>query len=228
MCLIKAMGKTEQQYDVRDSNKPGNRLLVVLRQQGLLFKRIPLTLMMFIVTLVAGIATQTFARDAWPSLMEHFGWSLIALKQGRLYALWVGLIFSSTPGHFYSILAIGLLGVGALEYRYGTKWAAIGFLLIGPVSSILTTLILWSFDLFGVAWVKQSLYTPDMGSSSAALVCWGIFIGKGHGRWNRLLLWGTIIVLVLYLVFFPAVWDIDHIIAFLLGLFVGLIRIFKG
>ncbi len=44
MVPMKAMGKTEQQYDVKSSTEPGNRLLVILKQPGLLFKCIPLTL----------------------------------------------------------------------------------------------------------------------------------------------------------------------------------------
>jgi hypothetical protein len=44
MVPMKAMGKTEQQYDIKCNNEPGNRLLVILKQPGLLFKCIPLTL----------------------------------------------------------------------------------------------------------------------------------------------------------------------------------------
>lgn len=187
-----------------------------------ILRRIPLTLALFSIILIAGIVTQTITGDAWQSLMQRFGWSLPALKAGKLYAPWAGLIFGSRPGHYQSILAIGLLGVGLLEYHRGTKWAAVGFLLLGPVSSIITTLLLWPLDILGLSWVRSSLYTPDMGSSGASLVCWGLFVGGGHGWWQKLLLWGTILLLVLLLIFLPAVWEIDHMIAFLFGLLVSL------
>jgi hypothetical protein len=94
-------------------------------------RRIPLTLVLLTLILASGIATQTFARNDFQWLMDRFGWSLTALEHGKVWVLWVGLLFGSKPGHFITILGVGLLGVGALEYHRGTRWAAFGFLKIG-------------------------------------------------------------------------------------------------
>lgn len=196
---------------------------VLLRHPGMLWRSVPLTLAILAVILVAGLSTQTFARGFFPTLMHDFGWSLPALKAGRLYDLWFGLPFGSTPGHFYSVIGIGWFGVGALEYRRGTRWAAIGFLVIGPLASLVTTLLLWPIDELGIKAVHSFLYTPDMGSSSASLVCWGLLLGGEKGRLKQALLWGTILVSVLLLVILQVVWSVDHLVAFLIGLGVSLL-----
>jgi hypothetical protein len=193
-----------------------HRALSVLR-------RTPLTIVIFTSILIAGIATQTFARNIWPTLMQMFGWYLPALKAGKLYAPWVGLLFGSRPGHFETILGIGVLGIGALEYRQGTKWAAIGFLLLGPIITVVDTLLLWPLDTLGIAWVRPYLYQPDMGSSAASIVCWGLFLGLEGRWWKKLLVAGTIFTLAFFWIFIHEAWNLDHTTGFLMGLVIGII-----
>ena len=176
---------------------------------------------MFGAVHIAGIITGTVAKDSWPSLMQNFGFSLPALREGHLYDLWVGLLFASRPGVHVTMLGMLLLGVGTLEYRRGTKSALVGFLLLGPVASIITMLILWPFDVFGIAGVKPYLYPPDMGSSSASMVCWGLFLGAETGLWRNLMLGATILTLALLMAFSTQAFGADHMVAFLFGLLVS-------
>lgn len=187
---------------------------------SMLWRRIPLTIVLLVIIFIVGMWTGTVARDTWPSLMQRFGWNLPALQQGRFYAPWVGLLFASLPGEHYTMLGMLALGVGTLEYQSGTKVAAAGFLLLGPFSSILTMLVLWPLDILRVVWVRQYLYPPDMGSSAASMVCWGLFLTAATGKWRLLFMTGTFLVL-LALLFLPQVYGADHMIAFILGVGVG-------
>jgi len=186
-------------------------------------RRIPFTLIMSGLIMAAGLSTQTFLRTSWPKIMEMFGWFLPALKAGEFYAPWVGLLFGSVPGHWQAIFEMVVVGVGILEFRHGIKWALIGFLLLGPLVGILSVFVMWPLSTTGSSWVNHYLYTPDMGGSAASLVCWGLFVGAERGRWQLLLLWGTVLVMSISWIILPEGWQVDHTLGFLIGLLVSAI-----
>jgi hypothetical protein len=199
--------------------------LFYLKHPCTFIKRIPFTMTFIVVVFIVGIIFQTVARNEFPVIMQKFGWDLVALKAGHLYDLWVGLFFSSQVGHFYSLLGIGVVGVGALEFVKGSKWTALAFLVIGPISSVITTLVFWALMNIGFSDFETYLATPDMGASVSSFVCWGIFITLLKGRWRWILLFGTALALILFQIFYQAIWNIDHSIAYLIGLASGLIMI---
>jgi hypothetical protein len=180
--------------------------------------RVRLTLVMFVVILVVGFIAEGI--DYWPTIVQRYGWDLVTLQQGRIYAAWVGLFFSSVAGDFYGILILLLLTAGVLEYRRGTRLAAFGFLIIGPLASIITLLLLWPIGNAGIEYVHVALYTPDVGSSTACLVCLGIFLMGEKGRWRNIVLFGTLVVLAA-LFFHNSVYNIDHLAGFLIGIGTG-------
>lgn len=146
-----------------------------VRRIGLKFlHRVPFTATLFLFIAVAGLVTGTVAKDAWSDLMQRFGWNLYALQHLELYRPWVALLFASFSGEHPTMLAMLALGVGTLEYHWGTGVAALGFLVLGPLTSILSVLARWPLYSAGVTRLGPFLLEPDMGSSSASLVCWGM------------------------------------------------------
>lgn len=182
-----------------------------------LVRRIRLTVALFLAILIAGALTATLARGSWPAIMDRFGWDLNALRHGRLYALWAGLLFASTPGEHVSLLGILLLGLGTMEYRRGTRTAAAAFFLLGPLASILCILLLWPLDVLGVSWVRDFLFTPDMGSSSSSLLCWGVFLAGERGRLRDAFFAGTLLTLVVLMALGSQAFLVDHLVAFIFG-----------
>jgi hypothetical protein len=188
------------------------------------FNRLPLTLALFCIILVIGVVTQTIGRDYWPVLVRRGGWDLITLQHGRIYTAWVGLFFSVLPGDFYGILLLLLLMVGPLEYRRGTGLAAFSFFVVGPLASIITLLVLWPFSLAGIQYVRVALYSPDMGASTACLVCLGNFLIREKGLWRNIFLYGVLAVLG-GLFYRNSVYNIDHLFGYLIGLGTGAIMV---
>lgn len=182
--------------------------------------RLPLTLSLFSLILVIGVVTETIGREYWPVFVRRGGWDLITLQHGRIYTAWVGLFFSALPGDFYGILLLLLLMVGPLEYRRGTRLAAFCFFVVGPLASIITLLVLWPISATGIDYVHVALYTPDMGASTACLVCLGIFLIGERGRWRNVLLFGALAVLGA-LFYRNSVYNIDHLSGYLVGLGAG-------
>ncbi len=191
------------------------RLIAILR-------RIPLTLALFLATLTIGIIIELQGYSNWPTSVQHFGWELTTIQEGRIYAAWVGLFFSAVPWDFYGSLLLLLITVGFLEYRRGTPITALGFLLVGPLASIITLMILWPISNAGIAYVRVALYNPDMRSSTACLVCLGILLIEEKGLWRNILL--IIILITLGALFYQnRVYNFDHLIGFLVGIITGAI-----
>lgn len=202
-------------------------LFTLRRRVGGIARRAPLTLSLFAVIFFTGIIMGTIRRDAFPHVMATFGWDLPALQAGHFYDLWVGILFASKAGSLLSMPGMLLLGVGSLEYTKGSKIAAIGFFLLGPLSSTLSLLLIWPLNHFKFAWVDNFLYVPDMGSSSYSMVCWGLALSNLRALWRNSLTLITFWILVIPLFYTPKPYVADHIVALFLGLSVGLVFIMR-
>ncbi len=99
----------------------------------------------------------------------------------------------------------------------------IGFFTLGVIASFFSILILWPFDRFNISWVEKFLYTPDMGSSSASLVCWGLATSGTRGLWRGIFIVGTFISLLLLFLIQREAYSVDHLVAFTLGLLTGIV-----
>jgi cell division protein FtsW (lipid II flippase) len=187
-----------------------------------LLNRTRITTATFIIILVLGIITESGEQYWGPLLNRTVGWDLASIQSGKLYAAWLGLFFSVEPLDFYGLLLILVLTMGVLEYHRGTRTAAFGFFIIGPVASIITYLVLWPISAGGVEYVRLALYTPDMGSSTACLVCLGIFLTGKHVRWRKTLM--AVVFAVLAAAFFKnMVYNFDHLGGFIIGIVTGII-----
>ncbi len=183
--------------------------------------RIPVTLIIFAALLIVGTFVENRVGDlAWAGIVQKYGWDLSTLQQGRIYAAWLGLFFSAEVEDFLGILLLLLLTVGALEYRAGPPLAVFAFFVVGPVASIITLLVLWPAGHVGIELIRVSLYTPDVGASTACLACLGIFFMLEKGRWRNILLYGVLAALV-GLLFQHQVYSIDHLSGYLNGIWTG-------
>ena len=181
-----------------------------------------LTLAIGIFMLVFTIVSQilTHGQGFWPFLVNRWGWDLTTVQQGRIYFAWTGLFFATAPINFYGVLILLLTVMGALEYRHGTRLAALGFFIIGPIASIVTLMLLWPISNAGVTYVRVALYTPDMGASTACLVGLGILLMNEKGRWRNILLFGILVILVGF-VFQNTAYNIDHLDGYIIGIATG-------
>jgi len=188
--------------------------------------RVRLTISLFVLMLIFAVVTQSLGHGYWPFLVHRNGWDLTTIEQGRIYFAWTGLFFATAPLSFYGVLLLLILSVGALEYRRGTQVAALGFLLVGPIASILTLMLLWPISNAGVTYVRVALYTPDMGASTACFVCLGMLLVQERGRWRNVLLFGILAVLAGF-VFQNTPYNIDHLNGYLVGLATGAILLLR-
>jgi hypothetical protein len=169
-----------------------------------------------------GVITESAERYFGPLINQNFGWDLATLQNGKFYAAWAGLFFSVEPLDLYVLLILIVLSMGVLEYRRGTRLAAFGFFIIGPIASMITYLVLWPISNSGIGYVHMALYTPDMGSSTACLVCLGIFLTGQNVRWRKILILFVFSVLIGSF-YHNMVYNFDHLSGFIVGLLTGTI-----
>jgi hypothetical protein len=190
------------------------------RKIAFVLGRVRLTLAIFTIVLIVGIVVAAHGQGYWPVIVQRYGWDLITLQHGHIYAAWVGLLFSASLRDLVGILLLLLSTMGVLEYRRGTLLAAFGFLIIGPLASIITLMVLWPLGDIGIEYVQAPLLTPDVGSSTACLVCLGMFLIGEKGLWRNILLFG-ILALLGGLLFQESVYNIDHLSGYLIGMGTG-------
>ncbi len=182
--------------------------------------RLRFTLCIFGVIALIGIALEILGQANWAAQVQAFSWDLTTIQHGRIYAAWTGLFFSASPLDFYGMLVVLLLTVGALEYRRGPQVAMVGFFVLGPLASLITLLALWPLSNLGIEYVRVALFTPDLGSSTACFVCAGLFLAGEKGRWRNILLLAILAALIA-LFYQNAVYKIDHLDGYLIGLGAG-------
>ncbi len=188
--------------------------LRIIRVSG----RLRFTLAILIITTLVGIFLNLHGN--WSAEVQRFAWDLNALRSWHVWAAWQGLFAQEQPLDFYGMLLVLLLTVGVLEYRKGLRLAFLGFLVIGPLASILTLLLLWPLSAAGLAYVRTALFTPDSGASTACLVCLGILLTNERGRWRFIAL-ALILGLLAGMFYRNQVYNFDHLNGFLIGIACG-------
>jgi hypothetical protein len=184
-------------------------------------RRTRLTQIILALIMAAGIYIEVHGDPDWPTLVQKFGWDLTTVQQGRIYAAWVGLLFSNVLNDFVGILVLVIVTVGILEYRRGSWIAALGFLIIGPLASVVSLLLLWPLSNAGVGYVRVALFTPDLGASTACLVCLGILLVGLKGRTRTILILAALAILAA-LFYKNERYNIDHLWGYLAGLGTGI------
>lgn len=187
----------------------------------LFWQRLPLTAGLVLVTIVAGAVSGALGADFHHSVEAAAGWDLAALRNWELYRLWAGLPFGSLPGIRPTMVLLLALGPGVLEWRRGTRTAAVTFFLLGPAVSLITTLSLWPAYARGVGAIGRFLLTPDLGSSTASLACWGVAVGSVDGAGSPWLAALTVAVLGALWIVRPAPYVVDHFAAFIVAFGLG-------
>jgi peptidoglycan/LPS O-acetylase OafA/YrhL len=186
----------------------------------LALKRTPLTILVFIITLLLGLLTEANEQYFGPLFLNRFGWDITTLQAGHYYAPWLSLFTSVEQMDFYFILLLLVLTVGVLEYRRGTRLAAFGFFLIGPLASVMTSEVLWAVHNAGTPYVNIALFTPDMGSSTSCLACLGILLTGENIYCRKTLIFGVLVLLVAAF-HQKLIYNFDHLDGYLAGLETG-------
>lgn len=181
-------------------------------------RRLRVTLTLGALLSVAAFLETTVLRRVYPVLKANLGWGFDALRHGRLYAAWTSELFPPRPSWTWIVPWLLLLGVGVLEWRRGSRAAALGYLVLGPLASIAGIVAAWF--LVRAHLLPALALVPDLGYSSAAVACWCAAIRSFRPRWQVGLGLATLPFIVVPILLRHE-WAFDHAVNALVGFAAG-------
>jgi lysylphosphatidylglycerol synthetase-like protein (DUF2156 family) len=182
--------------------------------------RIPATLTMMAIILVAGVIWQglwvPFEEDP---LFDVMAYGLPAFEAGRWYTPITGTFFVAQPFAYIFTLA-GFVGMAYLEWRRGSL-VALAYYWVGQLFAIFATaLVLWLLAMTPWVWAQTEATLLDVGASGGTMACLAAAAGLLADPW-RVRLWLVLLGYVfITMLFWGGLADVEHLFAVLLILFV--------
>ncbi|MBQ9917619.1 MAG: DUF2156 domain-containing protein [Microbacterium sp.] len=176
-------------------------------------RRVPVTAALALVLLVVGAASAAlWTPFAASSLHETVAYGLPALEAGRWWTPVTGTFFLSVPW-LYAPVIVGLIGMGFLEFRRGSRVAAFYFV-GGQLGAVLgASLVLWLAALLPWPWAQEQAGALDVGPSPGVVACLAAAVTLFPSPW-RLRAWTVLIaVLSVTFLYWGSLNDLEHLIA---------------
>ena len=182
--------------------------------------RVPATLAMIALILVAGIVWQGLWLPFEDSeLFDVVAYGLPALQAGRWWTPVTGTFFVNQPW-VYVLTITSFAGMAYLELRRGSR-VALAYYWVGQLFAIFAAaLVLWGLALLPWGWAQQQAAALDVGASGGTMACVAAAAGLLRPPWRVrawLVLLGFVFVAML---FWGTLADLEHLLAVLLILFV--------
>ncbi|WP_150954209.1 bifunctional lysylphosphatidylglycerol flippase/synthetase MprF [Microbacterium testaceum] len=184
-----------------------------LRRATQLTRRLPATLGLIGILIVAGVATgalwQPFASS---DSFDALAYGLPALEAGRWWTPLTGTFVVAAPW-LYLVGIPTLLGMGYLEIRRGSRIAA-AYFAVGQLFSIFAAaLFLWLAALLPWPWAQAQAMTLDVGPSGGLFACLAAALALLPSPW-RLRAWTVLIAgLALTFLYYGSLPDLERVLA---------------
>src|SRR3954470_3891329 len=204
------------------SDGVGPRLLRVAQIARTLREKIPFTLSVAVLTLLAGLATTSLWRPLrHQSLLAAVSCGVPAFSAGRWWTPATGVLFAQTPLQYVPTLGSFVVLCGFAEYRMGTRRAA-GTAVVTQLAGVLgAAAFLAIVSGHGWLWADQTALARDVGFSAGALGAASAATVTLSAPWRgraRIVL-GTYVVMSF--VYVGVLWDLEHLLAVAAGLALG-------
>lgn len=185
-------------------------------------KKIPGTLSVATIILLAGILTKSL----WSSvnldqILNLYGYGIPALAAGKVWTVLTGLVVAPQPYMYATILVTFIVGAGYLEYKVGLKKMLAVFVLSHVLALLVSYGIILLFEQFNVAWAVAFARTLDIGMSNAGLGLLGAATAGFTVLWKKRVRFLVLIYLVAMLLYSGVIWDLTHLVAFIVGVLLG-------
>ncbi len=185
-------------------------------------RRVPYTASIALVMVVLGIVSHALWRPLsesgwWP----HVAYGLPALEEGRWWTPVSGAFFARVPAQYIPVLGGYVVMAGFAEWRLGTRWTVITTV-AGQVVGVLGAAgLLAILRTGGWDWAVQTGRALDVGFSAGAICALVVAAMTLRAPWRARIVVAVLGYCIISLVWVGLVWDIEHMLAALLGLAIG-------
>lgn len=186
-------------------------------------RRVPFTVLVILAVLLSSAVAGLLGRPLSPPQLARWGFGWADLTQGHPWRLLSAPLFILKPYMALSISAILLFFVGSCEMLLKTRRTVTVFLAGHVVGYVGALLLLQPLGRGGWVLAQQLAIQRDVGASNGAFGAAGallIFLPRGL-RSVGLLLFGAYLGSALLLE--QKLWDVQHILALLTGMGLGLV-----
>lgn len=185
-------------------------------------RRVPFTVTVVAVMLVAGVATGSlWSPLQGTALAERVSYGLPALEAGRWWTPVTGSFFAQVPLQYLPVAGGFLLLVGFAELRLGTRRTALVTVLTQLAGVLGAAALLWAVRGHGWPWADQAAQVVDVGFSAGALGAVGAATATLATPWRGRARAALLTYGVVFFVYVGVMWDLEHLLAIAVGLAVG-------
>jgi len=193
---------------------------VAVRRALLVVRRLPATLTLLLLLLIAGVAGQ----GLWSSFVEHpwfdaVAYGLPALEAGRWWTPLSGAFFVTHPLVYLGTIP-SLLGMALLEWRRGSGRAALWF----GAGQLAAVLVSAAFLLLARGlpwpWAVELAGQLDVGPSGGTMACIAAAVATLRAPWRQRAWLAVFGYALVGLLFVGQLADLEHTVAILLALLV--------
>jgi len=211
----------EDSVDVR-TGRTGRQVLRAAQAARTHRDRIPFTLSVALLTLLAGLATTALWRPLRNQpLMDGVAYGLPALSEGRWWTPATGVLFAQTPLQYVATLGSFVLLCGFAEYRMGTLRAATAAVVTQLAAVLGAAAVLALGEGHGWLWADRTALVRDVGFSAGALGAASAATATLAAPWRGRVRVGLATYVVASFVYVGVLWDLEHLLAVALGLACG-------
>jgi hypothetical protein len=185
-------------------------------------RRIPFTLTVVAVMLVAGVATGAMWSPLRGSTLEgHVAYGLPALEAHRWWTPVTGSFFAQVPLQYVAVAGGFLVLVGFAELRLGTRRTALVTAATQLAGVLGAAAMLWIAGGHGWPWADQTSRVVDVGFSAGALGVAAAATATLRTPWRGRLRAVLLTYGVVFFVYVGVLWDLEHLLAIVTGLALG-------
>src|SRR3954449_7722363 len=204
------------------TGRTGLRMLRVAQIARTLREKIPFTLSVAVLTLLAGLASTSLWRPLRnQSLLDAVAYGVPAFSAGRWWTPATGVLFAQTPLQYVPTLGSFVLLCGFAEYRMGTRRAA-GTAVVTQLAGVLGAAALLAIASgHGWLWADQTALARDVGFSAGALGAASAATATLSAPWRGRARIALSTYVVVSFVYVGVLWDLEHLLAVDAGLALG-------
>src|SRR3954468_8848014 len=204
------------------TGRTGSRMLRVAQIARTLREKIPFTLSVAVLTLLAGLASTSLWRPLRnQSLLDAVAYGVPAFSAGRWWTPATGVLFAQTPLQYVATLGSFVLLCGFAEYRMGTLRAATAAVVTHLAAALGDAAVLALGEGHGWLWADRTALVRDVGFSAGALGAASAATATLAAPWRGRVRVGLATYVVVSFVYVGVLWDLEHLLAVAVGLACG-------